>query len=117
MRNATRMPLWRHLVIEGRSSLDTLDTPPPDPPLPPLRELTSAWKPVVSMTTGRMQAYGFQKRHRTYGPCIRARLQRVSNHVEFEFRVRVRVSSKFWNFMWIKTVQLFNEMLICISFA
>ena len=28
--------------------------------------------------------------------------------VEFEFRVRVRVSSKFWNFMWIKTIELPN---------
>jgi len=32
----------------------------------------------------------------------------VSNHVEFEFRVRVRVSSKFSNFMWNKTVELPN---------
>ena len=34
--------------------------------------------------------------------------RRVSNHVEFEFRVRVRVSSKFSNFMWMKTVELPN---------
>ena len=35
-------------------------------------------------------------------------LGRVSNHVEFEFRVRVRVSSKFSNFEGIKNVELFN---------
>jgi len=35
-------------------------------------------------------------------------LRRVSNHIEFEFRVRVRVSSKLSNFMWIKTVELPN---------
>ena len=32
--------------------------------------------------------------------------ERLSNLVEFEFRVRVRVSSKFCNFKWIKTVEL-----------
>ena len=81
-----------------------------------------AWRPYLKKDTDLLEkvqkrATKLMVRDKSAGYYDRLRLLRVSNHVEFEFRVRVRVSSNFLPLTSTKTVELFNEMLICISFA